>query len=240
MSVVDSIDSQADDAGTIALCCLLVGLGLVIVAVANRLARWSEEAPKAHLRAAQLQAYRRRHQWRKADVSKLRALGVCQNAEKRLQRIERGKQRGRGVVQQYRPLDVLLNEAIDDLRFLFATDTPPAARKAKLKGTLWWPHIVECLYRGEYASCKAQGWKAPSDEAERKVSEHLGISAAVVRKLCTSVRQQGGDRLVFPAASVAEFIEWQRTGRFLRPDKPGPVQDGDGQAWFAATSGLAL
>ena len=192
-----------------------------------RINRWWEEKQHAHRRAALLEAYRRRRHWRKADIPKLRALGVCSAADRRLQRIESAKSPGRGVIRSYSPLDETLTAGIAHLGAYFDPATPPAKRLALLKKTRpWWPYVVEALYRGEYHARKSSRTKSPSEIAEQEVARHLGVSPAIVRKLCTAVRQERGAAPPdCPAIPVAHFDAWLQKGGSIWPED-SPMSDG--------------
>ena len=101
-------------------------VGLLLEDFPARINRWWGEKQNAHRRAALREAYRRRRHWRKADIPKLRALGVCPAADRRLQRIESAKSPGRGVIRSYSPLDETLTTGIAHLSAFFDPATPPA------------------------------------------------------------------------------------------------------------------
>lgn len=209
---MNDTDSHLDE-----LSAMAVAFGLVIVAIVSQIEKWSQEMPDAHRRAARLQAYRRRHQWRKADVPKLRDLGVCAPAERRLQRIESGKGRGRGVIGKYRAPDVLLRAGISYLNAHFDPATPPQTRLAGLKkNASWWPYVVEALYRGEYRTHKDRNEKSPSETAEQAIAHRLGVSSAAVRKICTAVRRERGNSAPDCAAlALGDFDRWLQNGGLI-------------------------
>lgn len=216
---MEKIDSRLNDSSALAII-----VGLAIIMIATRIQDWLEELPAAHRRGARLQACRRRHQWRKADVPKLRDLGVRKPAEARLRRIESASGRGRGVIGKYQPPDVVLISLIENLNALFSSTTAPHMRLALLKKTPWWAAAVEALYRGEHAVFRDAGQKSPSETAEQTVACRLGVSSATVRKLCTTVRQARGDATPdCPALSLSDFDLWQRQGDALWPETPRPL-----------------
>jgi hypothetical protein len=176
-----------------------------------------EEFQTAHRRGALLKAYRSRRRWRKADVPKLRKLGVCAAAEKLLRRLEGEKGRGRGVVSHYRSPDDFLSAGAKHFDAFLAPETAPHDRLKLLKKIpLVWPYLVEALYRGEHSARKAAGAKAASDVAAQVVAGDLGLSYATVRKLCTKVRQERGEAFSdFPALTLNDFGRWQQTGDLM-------------------------
>ncbi len=188
--------------------------------------RWLEGEQNGHRRAALLEAYRRRRHWRKADIAKLRALGVSPAADRRLQRIESAKSPGRGVIRSYSPLGETLMAGITHLRAYYDPATPPGKRLAVLKKTRpWWPYIVEALYRGEYHARKSSQTKSPSEIAEHEVARRLRVSPSVVHKLCTAVRQERGDaRPDCQPIPMAHFDVWLQKGGSIWP-KDGLASD---------------
>ena len=213
---MDEIDSQPNE-----LAGLVILVSLAATGIITRVQNWLEELPAAHRRGARLQACRRRHQWRKADVPKLRDLGVCKPAEMRLRRIESASGRGRGVIGKYQSPDAVVIAVIKYLSALFSPMTAPHTRLALFKKGPWCAAAVEALYRGEHAACKDAGQKSPSETAERTIGYRLGMSPAAVRKLCTTVRRERGDALPdCPALTLSSFEIWLRQGGDLWLDTP--------------------
>jgi len=220
--MTDSSSTPVDD-----ISAFVSKVGLLLEDLPARINRWWGEKQNAHRRAALREAYRRRRHWRKADIPKLRALGVCPAADRRLQRIESAKSPGRGVIRSYSPLDETLTTGIAHLSAFFDPATPPAKRLALLKKTRpWWPYVVEALYRGEYHARKSGQTKSPSEIAEQEVARRLGVSPAVVRKLCTAVRQERGAAPPdCPPIPMAHFDVWLQKGGSIWPED-GPASDG--------------
>ena len=121
--MTDSSSAPVDD-----ISAFISKVGLFVEGLPGSINRWFEGKQNAHRRAALLEAYRRRQHWRKADIPKLRALGVCPVADRRLQRIESAKSPGRGVIRSYSPLDETLTTGIAHLSAYFDPATPPAKR----------------------------------------------------------------------------------------------------------------
>jgi hypothetical protein len=168
-------------------------------------------AELAHRRAALLRAYRRRKQWRKAYVRRLLNLGVPMP---RIQRVVAGRGRGRGVVQGYQPLGANLVIAARTVEALFSPTTLPHKRVALLKQTPWRPYVVEALYRAEYDAAKKTHEKSPASTAERSVARCLGMTEALVHKICGKVRQERNREDVpsDPPVRVDEFETWKKNG----------------------------
>jgi hypothetical protein len=188
---------------------VIVIIGVVIFS------HW-EEWQKNHQRRARLDAYRRRHQWRKADVSRLLNLGVPRQRIERV--IDENKGRGRGVVQKYQSLEEMWMQAAEQFSALLSPDTPPKTRLKILKQTAAWRYVVEALYRGEHAAAKEARQKSPSERAELNVAACLGITDSQVHKLCGTVRNERkcqnktseGESVL----RIQEFEDWMKDGNF--------------------------
>ena len=189
-------------------------VGWVLIAICVFIVSQWEGWQQGHQRRACLEAYCRRHQWRKADVSKLLRLGV---SEQRIERIiSNNKSRGRGVVQKYRALDDLLTHAAEQLSVLLSPDTPQSTRLKVLKHTPVWRYVVEALYRGEHAAAREARLKSPSMHAELLVADCLGITDAQVHKVCGDVRkerkQQNKSSEGETTLRIQQFEAWIESG----------------------------
>jgi len=168
---------------------------------------------KKHERAELLAAYRLRHRWKASDVPRLRTLNLSAVAVRRAAKL-RG--RGRPVVAAHiDPLTAILAK-LSPLVVGFRFDAPRMVRLRAIKEFRWWPHYVEAVYRGEYEAVKASGTKSAAEVTENRIADALGISSAVVRKLCTKVRkirEADFDEANFPPASLAGLMKWINEGR---------------------------
>jgi hypothetical protein len=140
--------------------------------------------------------------------------------------------RGRPIVTAHTdPLTGLLTKLFP-LIVGFRFDAPRKDRLSAVKHFKWWPDYVEAVYRGEYEAAKASSLKSAAEVTEDRIADALGISSAVVRKLCTQVRklrEHDFEAADFPPATLAGFMEWIDDGRrdnFL----PLDVTDGSGAA----------
>ena len=189
---------------------------------------WAK-AERAHHRQALLQAYQRRHEWRKADVPKLRVLGVNPAAQKRIATIECSKSgRGRGVVKRYRPLDDFLLDGAMGYAAMLSPDTKAKERLLLLKKSKVWPYVVFALHRHQYGLTKQAGMPSPAEEAEHIVAEFTGISAAQVRKLCLKAKRSAAAHGGFFWKTLAQesFEHWKATGE-LKGDADPTTIDAD-------------
>lgn len=199
-----------------------LGLVFILVALVDQIRKAWEAAQRAHRRRALLEAYRRRHHWRKADVPRLLELNVGRPAMMRVNRIMDSKCPGRGVVRSYRPLDEACLLWVERICIFFDPTTSPKERLWLLKQTVIWPHVVEALYRGERAAAKVGCRKSPSASAEEIVADHLGISQALVHKLCIAARQEQSRNEVsglWPALCLTDFDVWAQHGRDFGGDE---------------------
>ncbi|AXK79546.1 hypothetical protein DW352_02835 [Pseudolabrys taiwanensis] len=199
---------------------LKLGVGAVLVLCAafawQSIVAWADDQERRFHRRQLRDAYRRRHDWKKADLPHLRALGVNSAAEKRMQRLSG---RGRPVVKQPRALHEEILGKLGTISPLVSGDASPGERLKAVKQWPWWPHHVEALYRGEYARAKAQGLRGPSTEAEVYVAEALGISAAQVHAICGEIRRmrrEDPESANFPPMRMAEYQSWMHSpGGFI-------------------------
>jgi hypothetical protein len=172
-------------------------------------------AERAHNRAALLQAYKRRHSWKKADIPRLLTLDLNDIARRRLERVAGG--RGRPVVSPHRPFAEVIEVTLANLQTMFDESTSPTDRLKMLRKTPWWPYFVEALYRDEYESAKAGKIKSASSIAERSVGDTFNVSPELVRKICGEVRRKRKDGTALPdspAITVTKFEHWKKTGHF--------------------------
>jgi hypothetical protein len=102
-----------------------------------------ETIERSYERGLRLRAYRRRHEWRKADLWRLLDLGVTPAAQRRLARLQFDKSPGRGVIPPYKSLSAVTWEVWDLARALWDPATSAAQRMAAYKKTTWFPHFVE-------------------------------------------------------------------------------------------------
>jgi hypothetical protein len=188
---------------------VIVIIGVVIFS------HW-EEWQKNHQRRARLDAYRRCHQWRKADVSRLLNLGVPRQRIERV--INENKGRGRGVVQKYQSLEEIWMQTAEQFSALLSPDTSPKRRLQILKQTAAWRYVVEALYRGEHAAAKEAGLKSPSEQAELTVADCLGITDSHLRKICGAVRNERRCRNKISEGEtllrIKAFEAWKKDGHF--------------------------
>jgi len=191
----------------------LVVIGLLMLSIAKTLVTWAQNAERRHSRAQLLDAYRRRHAWKKSDIPRLESLGVNVAARRRMERLAG---RGRPVVRPHQPLDVAIVTKLNAFRSLVDPEASPDERRQALRLWPWWPHYVEALYRGEYAIAKQRGTKGASVETELAVGKALAISAAAVHSLCGRIRRMRKDdeeSANFPAMTLAELETWMQTGK---------------------------
>lgn len=190
---------------------VLFGLAIVIIAAVyvayESLEAWAENLECKYHRGQLLAAYRRRRQWKKADIARLRSLGVNPVAQRRMERVTG---RGRPVVNP-RKLEEEIVEKLTAFQALTDPHATPAQRKKAIRQWPWWPHYVEALYRGEYALAKERKVKGASVEAEIEVGRALGISAAKVHGICGVIRRkrkQDPESANFLAITLAEYEAW--------------------------------
>jgi hypothetical protein len=167
--------------------------------------RWAEDAGRRYHRGQLLAAYRRRHAWKKSDISHLKSLGVNKAAQSRMERLVGT---GRPVVKPHRPLDELIMSKVSAFNALVDKAASVEERRKAFKIWPWWPHYVEALYRGEHSIAKERGIKSPSTEAEFLVGAALGVSSATVHSICgeiRSMRKDDEDSANFPTMTLTEY-----------------------------------
>ncbi|WP_376100916.1 hypothetical protein ACE7GA_26730 (plasmid) [Roseomonas sp. CCTCC AB2023176] len=192
----------------------LVGFAEFIKGIETGIRRAWERAHEGHRRAAILRAYKLRHRWRRGDRHRLEELGVSQIGRAHFDRITAARRRGRPVVTPYLPLAAAVCTTLETLVALGDRNTAPHIRRRLLRATPFWPHVVEAVYRGEYAGALARGVVTPSTHAEEETGRACGLAGDSVRKLATGVRRsrrETGDPAWFPSISAAEFVRWTRT-----------------------------
>lgn len=176
-----------------------------------------EAAREGHRKRALLKVYRRRHQWKKADLPRLRQLGVSDDATRRIERIANDKLggRGRGVVDEFHPIGDGFEAEAEKVWALIDPTASARDRVSALRQTELLPDVAEALYRGEHALARKAGQKSPAEVAEQRVAACLGLSQARVHKLCGKVRRNRrsseGAKEPDPL-SVHEFESWSATG----------------------------
>lgn len=176
------------------------------------LAELEEHIEREHEKAKLLAAYRLRHRWKASDAGKLRQLKLSPAAERRVAQLDG---RGRPIVTHATSASNFVQKA---LHLMIALDVKasPRDRLAAIKITHWWPHYVEAVYRGEYEAAKAEGLGSAAERTEVLIAEYLGISSAVVRKLCTRIRKLRAEDFGaadFPAARLSGFMDWIQSGK---------------------------
>jgi hypothetical protein len=190
--------------------------------------QWRASA-RTHARKALREAYRCRRKWTAADIPTLLAiLGDRALARRpwgptlRLMWKACSRHRhGRGAVEQYRPYVDLARGNFLSIKELIDPATPREQRlKLFKKRTTWWRHIVEAVYRHELESAQREprdveyGREEPSEIAERKLAEFIGVSRARVHQLCYEARRGRAptDPPGWPAMSLDELGELLETG----------------------------
>lgn len=192
----------------------LVGFAEFIRGIETGIRRAGERAHEAHRRAAILRAYKLRHRWRSGDRRRLEELGVSPIGRARFDRITAARRRGRPIVTPYLPLAAAIRTTLETLVALGDRNTAPHVRRRLLRTTPFWPHVVEAVYRGEYAGALALRIPSPSTHAEEETGRACGLAGDSVRKLAAGVRRsrrETGDPPWLPHVSAAEFVRWTRT-----------------------------
>lgn len=173
----------------------------------------ADHADREHNRAELLQAYRRRHQWKRSDIPRLESLGVNAAARSRMRRLP--SRRGRPSVRPHISLAQLILVKANALGTVFDPNITPSSRRRALKNSPWWKHYAEALYRGEREEARATGVPGPADHAERVVGRALGISPSSLRSICRPIRRMR-DRhepcANFPMMTLADYEGWMLTG----------------------------
>jgi hypothetical protein len=189
-------------------------------------------APKAHAREALRNAYRRRKKWTAADVPTLLAI-YCDPALERaphrptlqlMRKALKTRRRGPGAIERYRPGTDRVRSSIFSIAKLFDPATPRHQRLQLFKRTSIWPDIVEGVYRCELENAQREqrnnsapehGREEPSEIAERKLAEFIGMSRAKVHQLCGQARRKHAPTdpaAGWPAMSLDELGELLETG----------------------------
>lgn len=126
-------------------------LGLVAIMVLflaftwHSIEAWADGQERRFWRRQLRDAYRRRHHWKKADIGRLRSLGVSPTAERRMRRLSG---QGRPVIRQPRELHEEIVEKFGAIGALINGSASSRERLQALKQWPWWRHDVEALYRG--------------------------------------------------------------------------------------------
>jgi hypothetical protein len=170
------------------------------------------DAEKRHIRRERLQALRLRHRWKRSDKAYLETLELRHVACRKLNQLEG---RGRPVVKPHQEFGALILSRFHPVAVMFDKNATPSERRLSIKLTPYWPHLVESLYRGEYALAKQAARQAPCEFAEEQVGRDLAISPSTVRKLCGQIRQireSDPDQANFPPETLAKFNAWLRDG----------------------------
>lgn len=176
-----------------------------------------EAARESHRKRALLKAYRRRHRWKKADIPRLRRLGVSDDAMRLIERMASDKLggRGRGVVDEFQAIGDGFEAEVEKVWSLIDPTTSARERVSVLRQTELLPDVAEALYRGEHTLARKAGQKSPAEVAEQRVAACLGLSQARVHKLCGKVRhnRRSSEAAKEPdPLSVHEFESWSATG----------------------------
>jgi hypothetical protein len=194
------------------LVALIILVGGLLLSFNQTLASIAENAEERHIRGERLRAYHRRARWKKSDVSALKTLGVNVAAQKRMERLTG---RGRPVVKDHQPLELVIESKLKAF-VLFSPGATPQQRKEALKLWPYYEENVEALYRGEHAFAKQNRVSAPASHAEANVAAALIISPDTVHRISNKVRRkrkEGQDTANFPPMTVAEFKVWMATGK---------------------------
>jgi hypothetical protein len=190
----------------------IVTIGLVMAAASDRFAGWAKSLEEGHRRRQLLEAYRKRHAWKRGDISKLRKLDLSRIAMRRVERIQGV---GRPVVKAPAPLVEVILKGLSSINALFNPEVGAADRRRAFKEWPAYPQFVEALYRGEHALAKERLDRNASVEGEICVGRAIGISSATVHALCGQVRaarKRDVGEAAFPAITVIQYDEWMRSG----------------------------
>ncbi|MBX9778556.1 MAG: hypothetical protein K2Y71_29640 [Xanthobacteraceae bacterium] len=158
-----------------------------------------EKYERDYKRGIRLDAYRKRHRWRRADVGRLLQIGVSHAGQRRIGRLLTSKAVGRGVVHKSISFQEMAVSVGHFWTRLFDRDTPPNERRLLYKQTRWWPDFIEAAYRGERMSVS-------STEAEARVAAASGVSASEVHRLCQMVRNARGNAAPEDPPTTAEEL----------------------------------
>ena len=205
-----TVTSEKRPSGTITVAELLARW------LAPTLERWDEQI----LRAQRLAALRLRHRWKLSDRKRLEALGITLTPRQ----IQRLRGTGRPSVRELSSPATPFFRSFAAGTILFLPGSSRQQRINALRQWHWWPHHVEALYRGERMENRFK-----SDQAEQAVGRILGISPALIRKLCQRIRQERrrwDGAANFRPMTLKEFLAWMDSG--VNPcldDPPQPYSD---------------
>jgi hypothetical protein len=193
---------------------LLAVLGAVVILLLifarDAIEEWLNDLEQRHARAERLEAYRRRHAWKKSDIGNLLSLDVSASAKHRMERL---LGTGRPVVRPHRPFVQEVEHTLTAVHTLIDPDSPAERRRKAFRQCPWWLHFVEALYRGEYALVKNRGIRNASAETEISVGKALGVSASTVHNICRRVRRerQRDPQLASDSSmTIAEYECWMK------------------------------
>jgi hypothetical protein len=173
-----------------------------------------EKIEDDYKRSNLLSLYRRRHVWKKADLSRLQTYPLNKAARHLVAKLQASKRVGRGTTVAYQTIAERLVMMRGFLKELFDPTTLPNRRLYLLKQTRWWPGFVEMTYRGEYLKLKREGGRSPSARAEQAVASICLISTATLKQLCSEVRKEAAAGLPLSGSlEVSDFAIWMETGR---------------------------
>ncbi len=166
--------------------------------------RWEENNRRRQL----LAAYRRRRNWKRSDETNLLSLNPGPHARKRIKGLKRT---GRPIVRRY----LSISEVFRILNRCFDANSSPLEQEKAFKGTAWWPHYVEALYRGEHRKARNAQIRGPSDHAEHAVANALSLSASKVHQLCVQIRKlrkEAEGNANFLSITLDQRKVWFKTG----------------------------
>lgn len=188
-------------------------IGLAFVSIRNAVEAAAEQAVLKHQRAELRDAYKKRGQWKKSDITYLKTLKLNRYA---LARIEHLSGTGRPSVKAHRPLEEVIISAVSAFNTAYDPASDPRERLKALRTTYWWPHYVEAMYRGEHSRAKQARERMASVNSEIAVGRALGMSASTVHTICGEIRRKRREwdgAANFPPMTLVEFEEWMQTGK---------------------------
>ncbi|WP_426409237.1 hypothetical protein [Bradyrhizobium ganzhouense] len=192
-------------------------VGVLVVAVSQSLAGWAESLERNYRRGLLLKAYRRRHEWKKSDLSRLEKLDVNPVARRRMQAVAG---LGRPVVSQPQSIEEFVLERLNAFSVLLSPESSAHDRRRCFRTWPWWKHHVEAYYRGELRLAQERGEKGASAEAEIRVGAALGLSSSLVHSICGEIRlmrQDDEQSANFPEETIRDYERWMNHG-------PDPVR----------------
>jgi hypothetical protein len=187
-------------------------IGILVWTAAASFTTWVERMERRHHRGELLAAYKRRHQWKIADIPHLQTLGVNKAAQSRMGRLS---SLGRPVVKPHESLEARIMGQLDVFGRLMGPEATERERRRAFRQWPWWKHYVEAFHRHEYQAAKAQHVADASGYAERKVAEALLVSWSTVRAVCVEIRRirrEDPESANFPPMPLAEFSRWMQEG----------------------------